>query len=79
MTADDAFEWTPALCLIKRYVYERDSDVAEQLMSTDPVLVTTRPTEVELRRNPTRLLQGEDLLGARRRVGAGEPRCCYLQ
>jgi len=56
--------------LIKRYVYERDSEVAEQLMSTDSVLVTSRLTEVELRRNLTRLLEGDDLVRARRRVQA---------
>ncbi|MYC83959.1 MAG: type II toxin-antitoxin system VapC family toxin [Acidimicrobiia bacterium] len=56
--------------LMKRYVHERDSDVAEQLMLTDPVLVTSRLTEVELRRNLTRLLEGEDLVRARRRAQA---------
>ncbi len=56
--------------LIKRYVHERDSEVAEQLMMTDPVLVTSRLTEVELRRNLTRLLEGDDLVRARRRAQA---------
>jgi len=56
--------------LIKRYVYERDSEAAEQLMLTDSVLVTSRLTEVELRRNLTRLLEGDDLVRARRRVQA---------
>ena len=56
--------------LLKRYVSERDSDVAEQLMATDPVLVTSRLTEVELRRNLARLLDGEDLLRTRRQVQA---------
>lgn len=54
--------------LLKRYVAERDSDVAVELMGTDPVLVTSRLTEVELRRNLTRLLDGDDLLRARRQV-----------
>ena len=35
-----------------------------------PVLVTSRLTEVELRRNLTRLLDGDDLLSARRQVQA---------
>ena len=39
-------------------------------MTADPVLVTSRLTEVELRRNLTRLLEGEDLLVARRQVQA---------
>ena len=56
--------------LIKRYVRERDSEVAEQLMMTDPVLVTSWLTEVELRRNLTRLLEGDDLVRARRRAQA---------
>ena len=47
--------------LIKRYVDEHDSDVAVELMRTDPVLVTSRLTEVEIRRNLTRLLHGDDL------------------
>ena len=54
--------------LLKRYVAERDSDVAVELMGTDAVLVTSRLTEVELRRNLTRLLDGDDLLRARRQV-----------
>ena len=53
--------------LLKRYVAERDSHVAEELMATDPVLVTSRLTEVELRRNLTRLLEPDELLDARRR------------
>ena len=56
--------------LLKRYVREHDSEVAIRLMSTDPVLVTSRLTEVELRRNLTRLLRGDDLLHARRRAQA---------
>lgn len=52
--------------LLKRYVDEHDSVVAVDLMSTDPVLVTCRITEVEVRRNLTRLLQGDDLTLARR-------------
>ncbi|MYK73289.1 MAG: type II toxin-antitoxin system VapC family toxin [Acidimicrobiaceae bacterium] len=47
--------------LLKRYIAERDSDVADELMATDPVLVTSRLTEVELRRNLARLLDGDDL------------------
>ena len=56
--------------LLKRYIVERDSDVADELMATDPVLVTSRLTEVELRRNLTRLLEGDELLSARRQVQA---------
>jgi len=42
--------------LLKRYVAEHDSDVVDALMSADPVLATTRITEVEIRRNLARLL-----------------------
>ena len=56
--------------LFKRYVDERDSDAAERLMAADPVLVTSHLTEVELRRNLTRVLDGEDLLEARRQAQA---------
>lgn len=52
--------------LVKRYVKEHDSEVAEQLIASDPVLVTSRLTEVELRRTITRLLHGKELLRARR-------------
>ncbi len=56
--------------LMKRYIAERDRDVAERLMTSDPVLVTSHLTEVELRRNLARLLDGEDLLRTRRQVQA---------
>ena len=56
--------------LMKRYVAERDRDVAEQFMASDPVLVTSHLTEVELRRNLTRVLDGEDLLRMRRQAQA---------
>lgn len=44
--------------LLKRYVDEHDSDAAVQLMATDPVLATCRITEVEVRRNLARLVDG---------------------
>ena len=56
--------------LMKRYVQEHDSEVAVQLMSSDPVLVTSRLTVVEFRRNLARLLRGNDLVSARRRAQA---------
>ena len=56
--------------LMKRYIAESDSTVAAELTAADPVLVTSLLTEVELRRNLTRLLDGGDLLAARRRVQA---------
>ena len=52
--------------LLKRYVAEHDSDAAEQLMAVDPVLVTSRLTEVEVRRNLSRLLASSDAAVAKR-------------
>ncbi|MFZ8997073.1 MAG: type II toxin-antitoxin system VapC family toxin [Ilumatobacteraceae bacterium] len=52
--------------LLKRYVDEHDSDLADELLRSDPVLVTTRLTEVEVRRNLARLLDGDDLERQRR-------------
>jgi uncharacterized protein len=51
--------------LLKRYVDEHDSEAAVSLMSTDPVLVTSRLTEIEVRRNLSRLLDGSSLTDAR--------------
>jgi uncharacterized protein len=56
--------------IIKRYIDERDSDVAIELMARDPVLVTSRLTEVEVRRNLTRLLDGPALIDSRRTFNA---------
>lgn len=54
--------------LLKRYVDEHDSDAAVGLMSADRVLVTSRLTEVEVRRNLSRLLHGTVLTAARRQL-----------
>jgi predicted nucleic acid-binding protein len=52
--------------LLKRYVDEHDSDAAVQLMAADPVVVTSRITEIEVRRNLARLLTGRALDSTRR-------------
>ncbi len=54
--------------LLKRYIDEHDSDVADALLATDPVLVTSRITEVEVRRNLARLLDGSAQLAAKRQL-----------
>lgn len=54
--------------LFKRYVDEHDSAAAIELMAADKVLVTTRLTEVEVRRNLSRLLTADDLDVARRQL-----------
>ena len=51
--------------LLKRYVDEPDSDVAESILRSDPSLVTARHTIVEVRRNLARLLSERDLAEAR--------------
>jgi predicted nucleic acid-binding protein len=51
--------------LLKRYVDEPDSELADSLLESDPTLVTARHTIVEVRRNLARLLDGRDLASAR--------------
>jgi predicted nucleic acid-binding protein len=51
--------------LLKRYVDEPDSDVADSHLRSDPSLLTARHTIVELRRNLARLLAGRELATAR--------------
>lgn len=53
--------------LLKAYIEEADSDVAERLLAADPVLVTSWITLVEVRRNLGRLLEPHDLADVRRR------------
>lgn len=51
--------------LLKRYIRERDSEVAIELMGTDPVIATSALTEVEVRRNLARLLGADDAARAK--------------
>jgi predicted nucleic acid-binding protein len=51
--------------LLKRYVDEPDSDVADAFLRSDPSLLTARHTIVEVRRNLARLLIGRGLAAAR--------------
>ena len=54
--------------LLKRYIDEHDSAAAVDMMRSDPVIVTSRLTEVEVRRNLSRLLIGDDLDTARHQL-----------
>lgn len=54
--------------LLKHYLDEIDSDVAEEYLSADPVLVTSWITEVEVRRNLSRALSGKELTAMRTRA-----------
>lgn len=53
---------------MKRYVSEHDSADAHRLLTSDPVLVTSRLTEIEVRRNLARLLDSDALLKARQQL-----------
>ncbi len=55
--------------LLKRYVHEADSSVAERLLQSDRVLVTSWITLIEIRRNLARLLSGPDRVSARQTFG----------
>lgn len=50
--------------LLKRYIDEPDSDSATEILQSDPVLVTSWITVIEVRRNIARLLSGADRLAA---------------
>lgn len=52
--------------LLKRYIDEPDAALTEEILATDPDLVTGRHTVVEVRRNLARLLDGRALASARR-------------
>jgi uncharacterized protein len=54
-----------ASALLKRYLDEPESDVAEALLGTDPSLVTGRHTIVEVRRNLARIVEESDQAAAR--------------
>ncbi len=51
--------------LLKRYVDEPDSELAEDILRADAVLATARHTVVEVRRNLARLLSSVDAESAR--------------
>ncbi len=57
--------YADASALLKRYVDEPDSDLAEELLASDRQLVTGRHTVVEVRRNLARLLSGTALSESR--------------
>jgi len=54
--------------LMKRYIDEPDSGLADELLAADPVLVTSWVTAIELRRNLARVASPSDLPALRRRV-----------
>ena len=62
-------QYVDTSALLKRYVREPDSDVAERLLQADPEWVSAAHTEVEVRRTLARRLHGalDLLLQARER------------
>lgn len=50
---------------LKRYVDEPESAACDEIMRSDPLLVTARHTVVEVRRNLARLLGSSELADAR--------------
>ncbi|HQV58547.1 MAG TPA: type II toxin-antitoxin system VapC family toxin [Ilumatobacteraceae bacterium] len=56
--------------LLKRYVTEADSSIAQAVLEVDKVLATSWITTVEVRRNLARLLDDADLTAARRQAEA---------
>lgn len=56
--------------LLKRYVDEPDSAAADELLRSDPGLVTGRHTVVEVRRNLARLISGSQLGRVKAAFGA---------
>ena len=53
--------YVDASALLKRYIAEADSELAQQLVSADPVLVTSWVTVIEVRRNLARVFSGSAL------------------
>lgn len=51
--------------LLKRYIDEPDSEACEEILASDPVLLTARHTMIEVRRNLARLLTEPQLASAR--------------
>ena len=56
--------------LLKNYIDEADSSVAQRLLAGDSVLVTSWITMIEVRRNLPRLLNGADLRRAKQQFAA---------
>jgi uncharacterized protein len=57
--------YVDASALLKRYVDEPDSELADSLLRSDPSLLTARHTIIEVRRNLPRLLAGREFATAR--------------
>jgi uncharacterized protein len=63
-------QYVDASALLKLYIEEPESAACERLMNADPAWFSARHTEVEVRRNLARLLEGRALSSARRQFAA---------
>jgi predicted nucleic acid-binding protein len=71
--------YVDASALLKRYVDEPDSGVADELLGSDPELVTGRHTVVEVRRNMARLLSGSALSESRAAFATDLESCSIIE
>jgi predicted nucleic acid-binding protein len=68
-----------ASAMLKLYVDEPESASCEAIMVADPQWLTARHTEVEVRRNLSRLLSGRLLDSARRQFAVDWDRCDVIE
>lgn len=71
-------QYVDSSALLKRYVLEPDSDVAERLLQADSEWVTAAHTEVEVRRNLARRLTEPALLQQARSAFAEDWHSMYV-
>lgn len=65
--------------LMKRYIAEPDSGLAETHLLSDPLIHTARHAEVEVRRNLARYLTGPHLLAAQRALRGDMQRISVIE
>jgi predicted nucleic acid-binding protein len=72
-------QYVDTSALLKRYVQEADTDVAQRLLQADPEWVTAQHTQVEVRRNLARRLGAAPaLLRTARERFADDWETCYI-
>lgn len=70
--------YVDASAMLKLYVDEPESGTCQEIMVADPQWLTARHTEVEVRRNLSRLLSGRELDSARRQFAPDWARCAVI-
>lgn len=71
--------YVDASAMLKLYVDEPESASCEEIMVADPQWLTARHTEVEVRRNLSRLLSDRPLDSARREFEVDWDRCDVIE